>query len=79
MNEDAGLADLVVGDKGCELTALATYGDRACRTSSDRIGVVVRDRLPFLAGIEPEHSLCVALQGLISKAHRLVMGSFRIL
>lgn len=66
-------------ERSGELTAFATFGNRACGAAVDCVGIVVRDRLSLFAGVEPKDTFCVALQGLISQAHRLVVGSFRIL
>lgn len=77
-NEYTGGADLVIRDELFGEFPLA-FCDVAVPTTADGIRVVVRDGFALLAGIEPKDTFCVALQGLITKAHCLVMGCFRIL
>lgn len=50
-----------------------SLGDIAILALSDRIGVVVRDGLSLLAGVEAEHALGVAPEDLAVQAHRLIV------
>lgn len=72
MQSYAGLAELAVGrSEPCK--GSFSLGDITILALSDRIGVVVRDGLSLLAGVEAEHALGVAPEGLAAQAHRLIV------